>query len=73
MKVLKIVKKYKAILLIIAIVAAVFAGYSGLHDIATGVRGYEAVGGEIFVFILPFLIYVTVCNFKDTVNVYKNK
>ena len=65
-----ILKKYivKAALWLLAIIALV-AIYQVLHIIATAERGYKAIGGEIFVFIIPFIIY----GFKDTLRGIKEK
>ena len=74
MKAVKIIKKYgKKILLAIGVVIAVILGYSLLHDIGTAQRNYEAIGGEIFVFLVPYLIYVVIKNAKDTKEAYKNR
>jgi F0F1-type ATP synthase assembly protein I len=46
----------KAILkgLLIAIVTIV--AFEVLHDIATSQRGYEAIGGEVFAWFIPFFV-----------------
>lgn len=36
-----------------------------LHEYATAWRDYNAVGGEIFVFALPLIVYVVYRNIKD--------
>lgn len=74
MKVVKIVKKYgKKVLLAVSVVVAIILGYLMLHDIATAQRCYEAIGGEIFVFFVPYLIYSIIENVKDTKEAYKNR
>ena len=74
MKALKIVKKhYKSVLLIVAVVGILYFCFSLIHDIATAQRGYEAVGGEIFIFLLPYLVYVAVQNFKDAADIKKHR
>ena len=64
------VKKLIAISILLAIVGAVIGGLIGayelLHYFATLERGYEAVGGEIFVFAIPFLIWAVVDCVRDT-------
>ena len=42
-------------------------GYLVVHYLATLERGYNAVGGEVFIFLIPFLI----CAIKDTITYMK--
>lgn len=56
---------------LISIILAVigFAGLLGIygiaHILATAERGYEAVGGELFVLVIPFYIYAIRKTVKD--------
>lgn len=45
--------------------------YHLIHEVATQHRGYEAIGGEIFWFALPFIIYVIYVTAKDTFDICK--
>jgi hypothetical protein len=46
---------YKPILKGLFLAAVLIYGYTVLHNIATAQRGYNAIGGEIFVFFIPYL------------------
>lgn len=45
--------------------------YNAAHNVATAQRGYQAVGGEIFLLVIPYLIYVANKNIKDNKKAYK--
>ena len=47
------------------ILAITLTAYNWLHDYATVFRGVEAVGGEIVVFAVPFLVYGIKETIKD--------
>lgn len=64
-------KNFKKILIAAVVIAAVFIGYDILHNIATAERGYDAIGGEIFIFLLPYLIKTVIETAKDTAAVLK--
>ncbi len=49
-------KRYKDIFEAIAIVGATALLYMLAHNIATIQRGYEATGGEIFIWLIPLAI-----------------
>lgn len=54
MKIKRFLKKhYKAIIKYSLILAVAIIGYAIVHKLGTVERGYEAVGGEIFI---PFLV-----------------
>ena len=54
----KFMRKYLiSIILAVIAVAVMFGIYGIAHSLATAERGYEAVGGELFVFVIPFYIY----------------
>lgn len=57
----------KKILLLILMAVCLICGYLVVHYLATLERGYNATGGEIFIFLVPFLI----CAIKDTVTYMK--
>lgn len=48
----KVLKKYKGILKVIAVTAIAAVVYILAHKAGTAWRGYEAIGGEIFLFFL---------------------
>ncbi len=68
-KIVRFMKRYYKEILIVMVV---FICYGILHDIATAERNYEAIGGEIFVFLLPYMGYMAYLNIKDTVKAMKN-
>lgn len=51
-------ENYKTILEGLILAAVLIYGYTALHNIATAERGYNAIGGEIFIFLIPFLYLV---------------
>lgn len=59
MKVIKFLKANKKVILkwSIVFVLAVVA-FVGFHKLATVKRGYNAIGGEIFMFLIPFFVWV---------------
>ena len=34
------------------------AAFLGLHKLATVERGYNAIGGEMFMFLIPFFVWI---------------
>ena len=71
-KLVKFIRKnFKKILISTVVIAAVFIGYEILHIIATAERGYDAIGGEIFIFLMPYLIKTAKEAVKDTAAVLK--
>lgn len=70
----KFMKKYfKKALLATAIIAALCIGYAILHAIATAERHYNAVGGEIFIFLLPYIISVAIKTAKEIKAMFKGQ
>ena len=59
-KIINFMEKYKLY------IAVSIVGYLILRFIATGERSYDAIGGEIWVFAIPFIIYAIRQNIKDT-------
>ena len=59
MKVIKFLKANKKVILkwffvfILSVVAFV-----SLHKLATAERGYNAAGGEMFMFLIPFFVWI---------------
>lgn len=47
---------YKPILKGVILAGVIIYGYTVLHNIATAIRGYNAIGGEIFIFLIPVLV-----------------
>ena len=59
MKVIKFLKANKKMILKWFFVVVLSAGaFVGLHKLATGERGYNAIGGEMFMFLVPFFVWV---------------
>ena len=71
MKLVKVLKKHKKWVLRILVAAATFALVAVLHEVGTAERGFEAVGGEVMVFLLPFIIHGLVQSAKETVEELK--
>ena len=72
MKVIKFLKANKKAILkwsFVFILSAV--AFVGLHKLATVERGYNAIGGEIFMFLIPFFVWIahekkkSIKEFKD--------
>ena len=59
MKVIKFLKANKKVILkwFFAAVLSVDA-FVGLHKLATVERGYNAIGGEMFMFLIPFFVWI---------------
>lgn len=59
MKVIKVLKANKKMILkwsfvfVLSVVA-----FAGLHKLATAERGYNAIGGEMFMFLIPFFVWI---------------
>lgn len=49
-------KRNKKPVTTVSIGVVLFICFKVLNHIGNGWRGYEAVGGEVFVFLMPFLI-----------------
>ena len=59
MKVIKVLKANKKVILKWAFVFVLSAAaFAGLHKLATVERGYNAIGGEIFMFLIPFFVWI---------------
>lgn len=58
-KLFKFLKEnYKPILTGLFLAAVLIYAYTVLHNIATDERGYNAIGGEIFIFLIPYLCWM---------------
>ena len=59
MKFIKFLKENKKWILkwFFVILLSVVA-FLGLHKLATVERGYNAIGGEIFMFLIPFFVWI---------------
>ena len=59
MKVIKFLKANKKMILkwffVLVLAGVTFAGF---HKLATVERGYNAIGGETFMFLIPFFVWV---------------
>lgn len=49
----KMLKKYKDIIGVLVLGVVAWGAYKWVHNVATEWRGYEAIGGEMFI---PFII-----------------
>ena len=59
MKFVKFLKANKKVILkwfFVFVLSAV--AFVGLHKLATIERGYNAIGGEIFMFLIPFFVWI---------------
>lgn len=72
-------KKHRdSVKLILTVLKTVIAGayllgfYLVLHTLATQQRGYEAVGGEILVFLLPIIIVCVRDGIHDLFDIFKS-
>ena len=54
----RFLKRYKTIIKAIALVGATVGAFMMAHEVATIQRGYEAIGGEAFIWLIPFAIAV---------------
>lgn len=65
-KIKRFLKKY-CLYFAAAVIAAILSvmNFDLLHEIATLERGYEAIGGELAAFLVPFIAYVIYRNIKD--------
>ena len=59
MKVIKFLKANKKVILkwFFVVVLSV-ADFVGLHKLETVERGYNAIGGEMFMFLIPFFVWI---------------
>ena len=70
----KFFKKHgKKMFLFAAITAATVTAYTAAHDFATLERGYEAIGGEMFIPLLPVLIWLIAPDFTAPFKELKKK
>ena len=59
MKVIKFLKANKKVILKWFLVGVLtLIAFVGLHKLATVERGYNAIGGEIFMFLIPFFVWI---------------
>lgn len=59
MKVIKFLKANKKVILKWFFVVILSVGaFVGLHKLATIERRYNAIGGEIFMFLIPFFVWI---------------
>lgn len=59
MKVIKFLKEnWKWILKWFFVFVLSAVAFVGLHKLATIERGYNAIGGEMFMFLIPFFVWV---------------
>ena len=59
MKVIKFLKANKKVILKWFFVVVLSVGaFGGLHKLATVERGYNAIGGEMFMFLIPFFVWI---------------
>ena len=59
MKVIKFLKANKKVILKWFFVVVLSVGaFVGLNKLATVERGYNAIGGEMFMFLIPFFVWI---------------
>lgn len=59
MKVIKFLKANKKMILKWSFVFVMsVVAFAGLHKLATVERGYNAIGGEMFMFLIPFFVWI---------------
>lgn len=59
MKVIKFLKANKKMILKWSFVFVMsVVAFAGLHKLATVERGYNAIGGELFAFLIPFFVWI---------------
>lgn len=58
-------RNYKKIFVAVVVIVAVYIGFGIMHAIATAERGYNAIGGEVFVLLIPYICYVSHKNIKE--------
>ena len=59
MKVIKFLKANKKVILKSSFVFVLSAvAFVGLNKLATVERGYNAIGGEMFMFLIPFFVWI---------------
>ena len=64
---IKFIKRhYEKITLAVIIIVAAYIGFDIMHEMATAERGYNAIGGEVFGLLIPFMCYVALKNTKET-------
>lgn len=69
----RFLKKHgKSILTAVGITAATIAAYLLAHGAATTDRGYEAIGGEAFIFVIPILAVWLAPKAKEAVKAVKD-
>lgn len=62
-------KLFKAVIVTVLILIAFLV----LNAIANELRGYKAVGGEILIFLIPFLIFLAVDSWHDVIDALSKK
>lgn len=64
-------RNYKTILLAVAVIIATIVCFNSAHNFATAQRHCNALGGEIFILLIPYLVWIYYQNYKDTVRARK--
>lgn len=73
MKVIKFLKANKKVILKWSFVFVLSAvAFVGLHKLATAERGYSAIGGEMFMFLIPFFVWIAP-EIKKSIKEIKNE
>jgi len=63
----------KLLRLLIILYALTFAVAPKIFDIVRTQRGYDAVGGEVFIFLVPLIIWVWVYEYNEGRKERKNE
>ena len=73
MKVIKFLKANKKVILKWSFVVVLSVGaFVGLNKLATVERGYNAIGGEMFMFLIPFFVWIAP-EIKKSIKEIKNE
>lgn len=64
----KRIKRLKTVAITILIIAALITLFFILNGLANAWRGYKSIGGEVFVFLIPFIIVVIRDCIHDFIN-----
>lgn len=65
------IERHRIVLKTILITALIFILFYILNAVGQAWRGYGAVGGEVFVFLAPFLIVAGKKCFDDLIDLFK--
>ena len=64
-------KRRRTLLTAIICTALIFIAFLLLHRLGTEIRGYNAIGGEASIFLLPFIIILAVDSWHKIIDSFK--